>query len=164
MRAMDLLGINAGLGNADCGRLVFQAFDLDGGWLDYARPKTGVPRRVPLWPETVAALRESIAKRRSPSSPEHTSTVFITKRGEAWFKEETDHLGEPDVPATPAGRSPVRHRRPEDRNIALMQLDYRARRGALTPPKPPTRGLPRSWRHSVGRVARSETGHSAASR
>jgi hypothetical protein len=44
--------INAALGNADCGRLVFQALDLDAGWLDYARPKTGVPRRVPLWPET----------------------------------------------------------------------------------------------------------------
>jgi integrase len=89
MRAMVLLGINAALGNADCGRLVFQALDLDGGWLDYARAKTGVPRRVPLWPETVAALGESIAKRKSPSSPEHTSTVFITKRGEAWFKAES---------------------------------------------------------------------------
>ncbi len=89
MRAMILLGINAALGNADCGRLVFQALDLDGGWLDYARPKTGVPRRVPLWPETVAAVRESISKRKIPKSPEHTSTVFITKRGDSWFKPES---------------------------------------------------------------------------
>jgi hypothetical protein len=37
---------------------------------------------------------------------------------------------------------------------------YRARRGSPTLPKPPTEGLPRSWRPSVGRVARSETGHS----
>ena len=39
-----------------------------------------------------------------------------------------------------------------------------ARRGSLTPPKPPTEGLHRYGRPSVGRVARSETGHSAVGR
>ena len=89
MKAMLLLGINAGCGNADCGRLVFQALDLDGGWLNYPRPKTGIPRRIPLWSETIAALRDSIGKRKAPKSPEHTSTVFITKRGESWFKADS---------------------------------------------------------------------------
>lgn len=89
MKAMILLGINAGLGNADCGRLVLQALDLDGGWMDYPRPKTGIPRRVPLWPETVSALRESIAARKPPKSAEHTSTVFVTKYGDSWYKPES---------------------------------------------------------------------------
>src|SRR5205823_3745962 len=56
LRAMILLGINCGLGNADCGRLTVQALDLERGWLDFPRPKTGLPRRCPLWPETVEAI------------------------------------------------------------------------------------------------------------
>jgi integrase len=89
MRAIILLGINCALGNADRGRLVVQSLTLDAGWVDYARPKTGVPHRVPLWPETMAAVRESISKRKLPKSAEHTPTVFITKRGESWYKPES---------------------------------------------------------------------------
>ena len=37
------------------------ALDLDRGWIDYPRPKTGIARRCPLWPETVAALRAVLA-------------------------------------------------------------------------------------------------------
>ena len=92
MRAMTLLGINCALGNSDCGRLVMQALDLDAGWLDFPRPKTGIPRRVPLWPETIAALRESMAKRKSPKSSADGSLVFVTRIGESWFKEVT-HAG-----------------------------------------------------------------------
>ncbi len=65
MRAIILLGINAALGNRDCGELEFRHLDLDGGWLTYPRPKTGIARRAHLWPETIEALRESIAKRRA---------------------------------------------------------------------------------------------------
>ena len=57
LRAMILLGVNAGFGNSDCGRLPLAALDLDGGWVEFPRPKTGVDRRAALWPETVAALR-----------------------------------------------------------------------------------------------------------
>jgi hypothetical protein len=56
LKAMILLGINAGLGNADCGRLPQRALDLERGWLDYPRPKTGMARRCPIWPETVEAI------------------------------------------------------------------------------------------------------------
>ena len=53
LRAMILLGINAGFGNADCGELPLSAVDLETGIIDYpARPKTGIARRCPLWPET----------------------------------------------------------------------------------------------------------------
>src|SRR5262245_12068530 len=66
LRAMLLLGINAGFGNADCGTLPLSAVDLEGGVIDYPRPKTGIPRRCPLWPETIAAVKESLAQRPAP--------------------------------------------------------------------------------------------------
>jgi serine/threonine protein kinase len=48
LSAMILLGINAGCGNSDCATLPLKAIDLDGGWVNYARPKTGLPRRCAL--------------------------------------------------------------------------------------------------------------------
>ena len=39
LRAMILLGLNAGFGNGDCGRLPLSALDLDGGWVAFFRPK-----------------------------------------------------------------------------------------------------------------------------
>jgi integrase len=87
MKAMLLLGINAGFGNADCGNLPLSALDLDGGWLDYPRPKTGVNRRAALWPETVAALREAIAKRPEPKDEADARLVLITKYGHSWAKD-----------------------------------------------------------------------------
>jgi integrase len=66
LKAMILLGINAGLGNTDCGRLPLSALDLERGWLTYPRPKTGVARRCPLWAETVEAIREALAERPGP--------------------------------------------------------------------------------------------------
>jgi integrase len=91
MKAMILLGANAGMGNADCGNLPLSAVDLETGWIDYPRPKTGVERRCPLWPETVAALRAALAKRPAPKSTEDAELVFITKRGLSWAKDTRDN-------------------------------------------------------------------------
>ena len=66
MQAMVLLGINCGFGNADCATLPVKALDLQAGWVRFPRPKTGIDRRCPLWPETVAALQEAIASRPTP--------------------------------------------------------------------------------------------------
>src|SRR5262245_50449593 len=76
LKAMILLGVNAGFGNTDCASLPLEALDLHGGWIDFPRPKTGIPRRVPLWPETVAALREVLAARPKPK-PEADGLVFV---------------------------------------------------------------------------------------
>jgi integrase len=81
LRAMMLLGLNCGFGNADCGNLPLTAIDLDRGWIDYPRPKTGIDRRCPLWPETVAALREAIAVRPKPKEASLAGLVFLTSRG-----------------------------------------------------------------------------------
>lgn len=87
MRAMILLGINCGFGNADCGELSLSAVDLDGAMIDFPRPKTGIPRRCPLWQETVDALRDALAKRHQPKSEEDAGLFFITKYGLGWNKD-----------------------------------------------------------------------------
>jgi integrase len=84
LKAMFLLGINCGFGNNDCARLPLPAVDLDAGWVNYPRPKTGIARRCPLWPETVQALREAIADRPEPRQAEAAALVFTTARGGSW--------------------------------------------------------------------------------
>jgi integrase len=91
LKGMILLGINCAFGNADCGTLPLTALDLAGGWVNYPRPKTGLPRRCPLWPETVAAIREALAKRPEPKDPADAGLVFITAKGGRWHKQIDDN-------------------------------------------------------------------------
>jgi integrase len=91
LRAMVLLAINCGYGNSDCGTLPLCALNLETGWIDYPRPKTGIPRRCALWPETVQALRESLAKRPQPKESKDAGLVFITKYGKSWGKDIPDN-------------------------------------------------------------------------
>jgi integrase len=84
VKAMVLLGINAGLGNADVAALTFSDMDLKTGWLVYPRQKTGIERRIPLWPETVAAIRAARKARHEPKDPAHKPLVFIGARGESY--------------------------------------------------------------------------------
>jgi integrase len=90
LRAMILLGINAGFGNSDCGNLPLSALDLEAGVIDYPRPKTGIPRRCPLWAETVAAIREALDGRTEPKDPADAGLVFVTKYGQSWAKDVAD--------------------------------------------------------------------------
>jgi integrase len=90
LRAMILLGINCAFGPSDLGQLPLSALDLDGGWVRYPRPKTGVERRCPLWPETVAALKEALAGRPAPKDPALAGRVFVTKYGGSWHKTTRD--------------------------------------------------------------------------
>src|SRR5262249_45181409 len=90
LKAMILLGINCGFGNSDIGNLPLAALDLDTGWVNYARPKTGVDRRCPLWPETVAAVKEALAQRPDPKNKENGELVFVTKYGDSWGKDIDD--------------------------------------------------------------------------
>ena len=81
MKAKILLGVNRGYGNTDVANLRVSALDLTGGWVDYPRPKTGVPRRCRLWTETVTDLRDHLATRPAPLDPAHNDLVFIGRRG-----------------------------------------------------------------------------------
>jgi integrase len=85
LKAMILLGVNSGLGNHDIAMLPTTALDLDRGWLNFPRPKTGIARRCPLWPETIQALRAAIAERPAPKSDTAADKVFVTLRGHQWL-------------------------------------------------------------------------------
>jgi len=82
MRAMIYLGINCGFGNGDCGSLPQSA--IAKGWVTFPRPKTGIARQCPLWPETVDALRKAIEVRPDAKEPADADLVFITKYGRRW--------------------------------------------------------------------------------
>ncbi len=88
---MILLGINCGFGNSDCGALPESALDLTDGWVNAPRSKTGIPRRCPLWPETVEALRAVLAERREPLDPDAAGLVFLTATGRSWHKDFDDN-------------------------------------------------------------------------
>jgi integrase len=91
MKAMILLGINCGFGNTDVGSLTFKALDLDGGWVNHPRTKTGIMRRCPLWKETISALRAAIKIRPSPRDEANGNLVFLTKYKTSWAKANVDN-------------------------------------------------------------------------
>jgi integrase len=84
MKAMILLGVNCGVGNNDVASLHRRALNLKTGWIDFPRPKTGIGRRCPLWPETVAAIHEAIDQRPTPKNDKYADVVFVTPRGNPW--------------------------------------------------------------------------------
>lgn len=91
LRAMILLGINGGFGNTDCSRLPIRSVDSDRGVIEFDRPKTGIKRVIPLWPETRDALRQTLVERPSPATDETSKLVFLTAYGQPWVRE-TLHL------------------------------------------------------------------------
>ena len=82
MRAMILLGVNAGYGNHDVAALPIEALDLDTGAIAFDRPKTHIARRCILWPETVEALKVVLADRPAKG------LVFVTKYGVPWVRTQ----------------------------------------------------------------------------
>ncbi len=72
--AMILLGLQAGFGNTELSELPKSA--IKGDWLEFARAKTAINRRVPLWKETKQALTKVIA-----STPSDYPLVFSNDIG-----------------------------------------------------------------------------------
>ncbi|MGD0039876.1 MAG: tyrosine-type recombinase/integrase [Isosphaeraceae bacterium] len=70
--------------NTDCAMLPESALDLGAGWVRFPRTKTAVPRRCPLWPETVQALRAILACRPKAAEKDVADRVFLTCHGNAW--------------------------------------------------------------------------------
>jgi integrase len=77
MKAMILLGLNCGFGCTDCARLKWPDIDLDNGRVQLPRSKTGVSRNLPLWPETIEALKKL---------PISGQLVFYTTEGHPWVR------------------------------------------------------------------------------
>lgn len=84
MRAMILLAVGCGYGNSDLANL--QQSMIDGNWIDYPRPKSGIERRSPLWEETKEAIKAAIAVRPTPADEADANCVFLTARGNRWVK------------------------------------------------------------------------------
>src|SRR5262245_577107 len=91
LRAMALLGLNCGFGPTDCATLPRDAVDLDAAIIDFPRPKTGIGRRCPLWPESVAALSAALAERPEPRRAETAKLVFLTARGRQFISANAAH-------------------------------------------------------------------------
>ncbi|MFC1762566.1 tyrosine-type recombinase/integrase [Planctomycetota bacterium] len=77
MCAMIWLAINCGFGCTDCAELKWKNLDLKSKRVKLARTKTGISRNLPLWPETVSALKEVEKK---------GDLVFYTSRGNPWVR------------------------------------------------------------------------------
>lgn len=91
LRAMILLGINCGLGNKDVAGLPANCVDCEHGWIDYPRPKTGVQRRCPLWPETVEAVAAVLGHRSAVETtvrPGVAGLLFVTRKGYPFVRSE----------------------------------------------------------------------------
>ena len=86
MKAMVLLGLNCGMGNTDVASLPRAAVDQKKAMVTFPRPKTGISRRCPLWPETLAAIAEAERVRPRVRDEAHGDLVFITKYGRPWVR------------------------------------------------------------------------------
>ena len=86
MKAMIWLGLNCGFGCTDCAQLKWKNVDFENSRVVFPRGKTGVNRNLPLWPETIEALRKI---------PKSGDLVFYTSRGNTWVRmiESTDKHG-----------------------------------------------------------------------
>jgi len=77
MKAMIWLGLNCGFGCTDCAELEWENLDLENGRVRMPKGKTGIDRNLPLWPETVRALKEV---------PKRGELVFYTRIGNPWVR------------------------------------------------------------------------------
>ena len=92
MRAWILLGINCAMGQSDCVGLPVDAVDLAGRWIDYARQKTGIGRRIPIWQETAEAIEAAIKVTQCyHAETADKSLVFLGIRGEPLDRRRVDH-------------------------------------------------------------------------
>lgn len=89
IKAMILLGINCALGNRDVAELPIACIDIEHGWLDYPRGKTGIQRRCPLWPETIAAIVAVMDARKKSQKQivaEAGGLLFVTRKGKVFVR------------------------------------------------------------------------------
>jgi len=91
LKPLVLLGINGAFGASDLAQLTLG--DYDGEWLDFARRKTGVERKVWLWPETRAAIDGYLAIRQKPFGAENEQLLFTTKHRQPWQRDSQDAIG-----------------------------------------------------------------------
>lgn len=85
LRAMILLGLNGGFGPGDCAGLPMDKSYIEQARIRFRRPKNHIPRDMPIWPETIKAIRAVIAHRQDDL------LVFRTKYGNPWTANSIAH-------------------------------------------------------------------------
>jgi integrase len=92
-----LLAVNSGAGGKDIASATVEQIRsaMRTGWLDMPRLKTGAPRRVWLWPETVAALQAFELHRKLIRRSASAETYFLTRMGKAFIR--SDEPSAPDL-------------------------------------------------------------------
>lgn len=109
-RAMFLLSINCGFTSKDVAWLPFELIDWKREAIFFfPRPKTTRQRILPLWPETIEAIKLALEKRPAPKDGEELvwqcpvtlrqwkakDMLFITKFGRVWWRELADRETDP---------------------------------------------------------------------
>ena len=87
-RPVVLLAINAAMGTADIGRLRRSDYTSTTEFLHQPRYKTGVDRRVWLWPETRQAIDVAVRRRPDPQRKRYADRLLLTVRGLPWWRTE----------------------------------------------------------------------------
>jgi integrase len=99
LRAMVLLAINGGLGNTDIAMIPLNAIDVRNQWLNYPRPKTAIGRRIPIWNETIDAIKIAMQLRPPPKDEGHDPLLFLTRLGQPWVRYR--RIEDENKPGTP---------------------------------------------------------------
>lgn len=133
MRCAILLGVSCGCGQGDVSALPRSA--VRGDWIDFPRPKTGIPRRAPVWPELAAALDEYARADRGRRTSETRGLVFASRAGTplvwrgfardaggAIIQRETDLIGPAFVRLLVKAR--IRRTRGESRGLDATGLGF----------------------------------------
>ena len=97
LRAQILLGINGGFGNTDCAYLPVSAVDWERSTIEFDRPKTGTERVVPLWPETLEALRKVLATRPKLIDKGFEHLLFLTEAGKPCVRQNVHRAEDGDI-------------------------------------------------------------------
>jgi integrase len=92
-KAAILLAANAGIGPSDLARMPITALDLQTGWADFPRFKTGIKRRFPLWPETIETV-EAVLRHRPEARDGYEDHLFLRVRGLPFLSKRGELIGE----------------------------------------------------------------------
>ena len=89
-RPVMLLAINGAMGQADIGNLRRSQVTKSTEYLDCHRNKTGVERRIWLWPETRDAIDVAVRRRPDPQRKRYADRLLLTATGLPWWRIEGD--------------------------------------------------------------------------
>ena len=102
LKAMLLLALNTGMGNADIALVKLSDLNLSDGWFRSFRIKTGIGRAAWLWLETREALStwldardEWLRATRLNIAPDARELAFLTRHGRCWHRDgEVNYLSQ----------------------------------------------------------------------